>query len=912
MERNLRPKTDKDFGTPPAGYVAGRGRGATGLASGVSRNVVARLDEDKEVDLGDGNYDEFQGYSGSLFSKGSTTKEDDEADLIFESIDRRMESRRRKARDSNEERKIEELRSQVPDIINEFSDLKRELTNVSTEDWLNIPEAQERLKAKKLKRDSEMNAPDRLIMPTVPALPPGMPPTTANNSRLSAAVGNEGDMGLSSFGVDAEGYLSQLDSTSGISDIQEVQKARLLFRSITKADPSNVNGWLAAARLEEVAGNILQAQEILAQGLSQCPTSEDLWLSTVRLEGNSTKAKSIIAAGIRSNPKSVKLWIEAVKREDIVKNKIRVFHKALEMIPSSVDLWKGLVNASPNTVDSRTYLSRAVECCSDSEELWLAYAKLSDCQAAQKILNDARRAMPTSVGIWLSAAELAETMGADDSAIENILLKAIESLAKNGVILEKSEWLKHAASCASTKTSRAITCVVIRQFIEVSFRSFRTQKEIKHDLYRDVEYCNSLGCVSSKAVSRGILSTAVFRTALSQRKGIWIKLLNEESDDTVSVFEAAVTACPHSEVLWLMFAKHLWGVLKDTGGSRDVLRRAMDAIPDSEDIYVAAARLEETVDIDSTRRLLDFALDKCPNSCRIWIKSAQLERSLRRTDACVEICKKGIGVIMKSPDLYKLWLIACHAYLETDRVNEAQETITKACESLPNRPAVWAVACDVFLRQADHNRARSVLERARVRLPTDEILWYKGYMVEAACHGSDSTACRVLLSRALQSCPSSGILWAYAISTEPVATRHPKCLDALKRCPNHPLVVSAVAKFFWVEKLQFDKARKWFQNALASEGGSYGQVFAEFLAFELSQGDDNIFNLESLIKQISQLDDRQVNKGFEWNQFRKQVDWWSKSFPQTILGFALNLHPNLNDTSSFPRVTLAIESLRSN
>ena len=69
MEKTLRPKTDKDFGAPPPGYVPGRGRGATGFASGISRNgPPAKTEEDKDAgDLGDANYDEFAGYSGSLF-----------------------------------------------------------------------------------------------------------------------------------------------------------------------------------------------------------------------------------------------------------------------------------------------------------------------------------------------------------------------------------------------------------------------------------------------------------------------------------------------------------------------------------------------------------------------------------------------------------------------------------------------------------------------------------------------------------------------------------------------------------------------------------------------------------------------------------------------------------------------------
>lgn len=46
-------------------------------------------DEDEDEDLNDSNYDEFSGYSGSLFSKDPYDKDDAEADAIYESIEKR-------------------------------------------------------------------------------------------------------------------------------------------------------------------------------------------------------------------------------------------------------------------------------------------------------------------------------------------------------------------------------------------------------------------------------------------------------------------------------------------------------------------------------------------------------------------------------------------------------------------------------------------------------------------------------------------------------------------------------------------------------------------------------------------------------------------------------------------------------
>ena len=137
--KGLRPKTDKDFGAPPAGYVAGVGRGAAGFASGASRDRPTKLDDDKETDLGDSNYDSFAGYGGSLFKQSGLDKEDLEADAIYDMIDTRMESRKKKTRDQKAAEDLAKARSERPNVQAQFADYKKQLATISEEDWMNIP-----------------------------------------------------------------------------------------------------------------------------------------------------------------------------------------------------------------------------------------------------------------------------------------------------------------------------------------------------------------------------------------------------------------------------------------------------------------------------------------------------------------------------------------------------------------------------------------------------------------------------------------------------------------------------------------------------------------------------------------------------------------------------------------------------
>lgn len=54
--------------------------------------------DDDDEDLNDTNYDEFNGYAGSLFSSGPYEKDDEEADAIYAALDKRMDERRKERR----------------------------------------------------------------------------------------------------------------------------------------------------------------------------------------------------------------------------------------------------------------------------------------------------------------------------------------------------------------------------------------------------------------------------------------------------------------------------------------------------------------------------------------------------------------------------------------------------------------------------------------------------------------------------------------------------------------------------------------------------------------------------------------------------------------------------------------------
>lgn len=399
-------------------------------------------DEEDDEDLNDSNYDEFSGYSGSLFSKDPYDKDDAEADAIYESIDKRMDEKRKDYREKRLKEDLERYRQERPKIQQQFSDLKRNLGVVTDEEWSSIPEVGDSRNRKQrnplaekftplpdsvlsrsLGGETQSNIDPRSglasMLPGI-ATPGMLTPTgdmdlrkigQARNTLMNVKLSQVSDSVSGQTVVDPKGYLTDLQSmipTYG-GDINDIKKARLLLKSVRETNPNHPSAWIASARLEEVTGKVQIARNLIMAGCEMNLLSEDLWLEAARLQPIDT-AKAVIAQAARHIPHSVRIWIKAADLETEQKAKRRVFRKALEHVPNSVRLWKAAVELE-NPDDARILLSRAVECCNTSVELWLALARLETYENARKVLNKARENIPTDKQIWMTAAKLEEANG---------------------------------------------------------------------------------------------------------------------------------------------------------------------------------------------------------------------------------------------------------------------------------------------------------------------------------------------------------------------------------------------------------------------------------------------------------------------------------------------------------------------
>ncbi|KAG0055608.1 hypothetical protein BGZ83_008042 [Gryganskiella cystojenkinii] len=853
----------KDFlGKPaPPGYIAGLGRGATGFTTrsdigpareGPTEADIARLQEQakrKAAENGDDDDERYQDPDNEtgLFNAAPYEADDEEADQIYEAVVAKLDERWKSRREAREKEEQEKLIKERPKIQDQFADLKRGLHTVSAEEWENLPEVgniagKNRKKANL--REKFAPVPDSLLpraqeeMATTLdsqshglATPAGAMTNfreigEANKQVLGLRLDRMADSASGSTTIDPKGYLTDLNSVivKSAAEIGDLKKARLLLKSVITTNPKHAPGWIAAARLEEHAGKLTDARQIIDKGCLECPKSEDIWLEAARLN-NTDNAKKILANAVKQIPQSVKIWLQAVQLETTPKTKKTVIRRALDFVPNSVKLWKTAVEMEDDPNNARILLARAVELVPQSVELWIALARLETYENARKVLNNARKMIPTSHEIWITAFCLQEANNADTDQLEKLVGVGVKSLSMMESALSRDQWLEEAENCEKNgfvKTCQAIVRATVGMGVE--------EADLKSTWMEDAESAISH---QSYDTARAIYAHAL--KTFPSKKSIWRRAaLLEKSHGTATSLEEllmrSVKFCPHAEFLWLMGAKEKW-IGGDVPGARAILDAAFVANPNSEQIWLAAVKLEaENGEHERAEKLLSNARVKA-DTMKVWMKSAVLERQLGKIPEALQLLDQGLA---KYPTAEKLWMIRGQILVDRGDNKMAQANFTKALTHCPKCVPLWIMSARLEEQTGVLIRARAKLERGRLLNPKSPELWLESVRIEL--RGNNANMGKTLMAKALQECPSSGLLWSESVWLETRAQRKGKIVDALKKSENSAHVLITAARLFWSDR-QVEKARSWFLKAEKADA-DLGDAWAWHYKFEMEHGDE--------------------------------------------------------------------------
>lgn len=920
------------------GYVAGIGRGATGFTTRsdlgsvqdgptdemieaavkrreaasdpskyVQQQIVRQQQQQQQGEEADsGRYQDADDERG-LFAGLPYDEDDEEADKIYKAVDEKLAQRRRRQREAQEKKQEDLVRAEGTKIQRNFAEAKRALANVTDEEWTALPEVGDLTKRKRRKEPRRerfyavsdtflMSAQKQTQYETIVRDDDDSGGTKTNFEAIGAArdkmlsikldqISSDGNLGTNST-IDPKGYLTELNSMvprsgAGVGDIK---RARLLLQSVTSTNPKHAPGWIAAARIEELAGKMGQARNLIAQGCEQCPRSEDVWLENIRLNDADT-ARVIVAEAVKRLPKSLEIWMQALKLEPETNRKRRVLRRALEMLPKSVQLWKEAVNLESDHEDARLLLARAVELLPESVELWLALARLETYENAKSVLNKARKAIKTSHEIWIAAARLEEqhqqtesvqtgtvqvdgqqqvdgsnvkAQHFDGNRVDTIVSRGVHELEKLGAALQRDNWIEEAEKCE--KEGALLTAQAL---IKATLGQGLNPEDERQTWTDDVE-----GLIERGSVECARAALAYALRTYSDDYSLWRKAIDiEKSHGSVEtleqVLERAVAAMPTEENLWLIYAREKWRA-GDVEQARAILSRAFEQNPNQEEIWLAAVKIEfESREYERARILLRTAREQA-NTERVWSKSVLLERQLHDNKAALALVDEALH---RFPDFDKLWMAKGQIFESEGDVAKARETFIQGTKKCPKSEPLWILLSKNEQCAGAMIRCRNVLERARIANPKQPLLWHTAIEIEETISKSQA---RALVAKAVQECPTSGILWSDLISMESRTQQRPRAIDALRKTDSDPYLLTTIARIFWTER-KLPKTRDWFLKAIAANR-DIGDTWAWFYLFLQEHGtEDEVNQLKT------QLDAADPRHGIIWPQVAKDIENCHKS-----------------------------------
>lgn len=668
--------------------------------------------------------------------------------------------------------------------------------------------------------------------------------------------------------VDPRGYITALDKKQAMGEevpIEDINRARVLLESAVKTNVHNGPGYVALARLEEVAGKINTARKVIQKGCEMCPKSIVVWEEAIRLNReNLHNAKVIAASGIKLNPKAIRLWIAAIELEQTPSARKKVARQALDHNPQSVELWKILINDTEDVESAKLLFAKATETVKLSEELWISYAKASGPEEAQQILNAARKAIPTSWAIWVYACRLQEQLG-NVSLCDKVMDRAVKALIKENSMPSRDDWIIQA-KISEEEGFIGTASAIVKVTIGWKLIADDEEKTWLNDARgaSDDGHHGTARAILAHAIESFPLSTDVWEEAADLEKG------HGTTEALLRILERSVTVCPKSEKLWLYYAREMWQA-GNIAGAREVLGRSFEQLPGNENLYTRAVDFEASAgNYDQARSFLRIARESAATD-RIFMKSANLERQLGAYEDALDLCNKGLQTW---PGSWKLHAIKGQIYESLSKLKEAQEALSLGTRAAPKSPMLFILLSRLQEKMGAVVKARSTLDRGRQQNPKNAELLCEAVRLER--RQGNMAAAQKIMAAALQECPKSGILWEEKIMhLESRTHRKPRALEAIKKVEKDPRLFIVVARIFWSER-RLDKAQTWFTKAINLKP-EFGDGWAWYYKFLEQHGTE-----EKKAEILARCVEAEPRHGEFWQSVKKNPKNFRKSTEEIL------------------------------
>lgn len=579
---------------------------------------------------------------------------------------------------------------------------------------------------------------------------------------------------LSGAGVtngNTAGYSTSIDSQ------QFTQKLDKMSDSVmgqTVVDPKGYLTSLSSVRVSSDAevGDIKKARLLLNSVTTTNPKHPPGWIAAALVEevaGKMVAARKIIMSGCEACPDSEDLWIEAARLHDPVSAKA-VLAQAVRHIPTSVKIWLKAAELEPIDAQKKIVLRRALEFIPNSVILWKTAIQLENVNDAKIMLARAVECVPNSVEMWLALAKL--------ESHENA--RKVLNQARAALPTEPATWITAAKLEEAHGNLQSVPQIIKAMLSSLNQYQVAIDRDAWIKEAHAAEY--SRATATSAAIIKNTLHIGVdeedrVATYMDDAEGC-MKQSPPAPETARAIYSHALSLYPSKMTLWL--ASAMFEKTHGTGPSLEsVLRAAVQNCPHEEVLWLMAAKekwLEGNV--SGAREVLKFAFEANPASQQVLLAAAKLEWENNEPARARALLLKARD---KAPS-ERVWLKSALLELEHANVSAALSLLDEGINRYPSFAKFYIMAGQCVENPAllnDSTRAREYYQSGLKTCSDSVPLWILMVRLEERIRGPNKS--RSMLELARLKMPSNDVLWLEAVRLE-------------RRAGNDKLAESLIAK----------------------------------------------------------------------------------------------------------------------
>jgi len=504
---------------------------------------------------------------------------------------------------------------------------------------------------------------------------------------------------------------------------------------------------------EAEIGDVKKAKALMQNMVASNPGNPLAWINAARftaeVERKLTAARNIITRACEACPRSEDVWLEACRLASAADSPA-VLAAAVRHIPSSVKVWMKAAQLESEVSKKKAMLRKALEVIPGSVKLWKAAIELEEPEDARVLLTQAVEEVPGSAELWISLAQLESYAEA-----QSVLNTAHTKLPGEPLL-----WITAAKLEEAAGHEERVPQVVGKAIRKLAKRAVIIDRSTWLQHAEDAEHAGSpvtAGALVQASLGMGVEEADQQRTwqqdaAAFARKGL--------VHCARAAYKCLLAAYQSDPSAWLA-AAHMEKQHGDSQRMKALLKEAVQHCPQEEVLWLMAAKQEWLDgDVPAARSILKTAFECTSNSEAIWLAAVKLEWDTGNMAVAQGLLQRA----RQRCPTPRVWMKSAKLARRLSQVGEEERLLREAVSSFAEYDKCWLMLAQLYMRTGRSKDTKAVLHSACKACSHAAPVWLLAADVEAS--GGSIPKARSILEAARTQHPKNDQLWVASVELE--------------------------------------------------------------------------------------------------------------------------------------------------